>query len=112
MAEILNDHDFKHAFHKKIEAFYQEFEEANINMVTTVSNKYVDQAMKITEENSGILGPSKGIDEQTQQMFLMQAMAECDQTSIEIFQRLSEKYHRQLKDEMEEIMFKSLLMNL
>ena len=42
MAKILNNHNFTPLFEKKITEFYTDFEKANMEMVTKVSNKYVE----------------------------------------------------------------------
>ena len=52
------------------------------------------------------------MDENTQKLFLERAMSECDQQSTQIFQTLSAKFHDQVKEEMENMMFGSLLVNL
>lgn len=58
-------------------AFYKEFEEANMEMVTTVSNKYVDLAMQ-QHSQGGIFGQNSEVNENTQKLFLERAMSECD----------------------------------
>ena len=111
MAQIMHGHDFTPIFNSKMTEFYKMFEDANMEMVTNVTNNYVDLAIRQMSQG-GIWAQGQVMEEQSQKLFLERAIGECDSNSMSIFKQLSDKYHAQIKEEMEQMMFSAHMMNL